>query len=59
MNGGNYAGNSRNIMMVHQGAASWVGQLGGIIALLIAVVVLVDLILVGMILWKKINKKEK
>jgi hypothetical protein len=50
---GNYSGNP----MMHQQAMGW--GFGGIIGLLISLVVLIDLILVGLLLWRKLRREKK
>jgi hypothetical protein len=52
-----YGNQSGNMMMMHQGMMGMAG--GGLIGVLISIAILVDLILVGILLWKKVNRKEK
>jgi len=52
---GNYSGNA----MMHQQSMGLFGGFGGIIGLLISLVLLIDLILVGLLLWKKLRREKK
>jgi hypothetical protein len=55
---GNYSQNA----MMHQQAMmgwGWGSGVGSIVGLLIAIVLLIDLILVGLLLWKKVKREKK
>lgn len=54
MRGGSYAMN----YPMHQGLMGYGGGLIGFIGLLISIVILIDLILLGMLLWRK-YKRDK